>query len=1366
MSNRKSSYKLIIFAIALFVISLSASSAFSQVTVSGSTGANGAYTTVGAAFTAINGAGTQAGNNIVVEISANTAESGPAVLNSSDWTSLLVRPSADGVTVSGATTTGRGLIELNGADIVTIDGDNPNTGGTNRNLTFQNTAANTITYTSVIRVCVAATQISADFNIIRNLNLIGSATGRNAAANTSTTGSENTTFGVVAGGNGGASVPTAITSVTGTAPAGTTINLLSVDNNSIVSVARGVGFFGAAAANSTGVSITNNTIGGSGALVGDPPYTSPADTVYTKGVIVQGTTAVTVAGNTIRNILSYVVTTMAGIELTTAIGTGTLNVNNNSVTGVVNNNASGSGARGIDIASNTSTAASVSGNTVSNIQTMAGSTIFGVGIASTGPSGSLVVQKNKVTGVNSRGTGTFGAYGLSLNSGTAVAVRNNFIADVQHNMSGGGAFSTTFGVFGLRVAAGTNHQIYNNSVNLSAAYLGTPTSSLLSAAFAILGTGQTGIDVRNNIFANTNSGGTTSIAHVSVYLPSAGTSAMALTMNNNDYVFGADTARQGSGQAGTTAGTNFFTTFNPAAPSPASNLRSYTNTLNGVGNDDLSISADPQFNSPTDLHVSGVSPVLNIGATIGSVTDDIDGDARPAEGAYEIGADERLTVVSPGQIQLTAATHGGNEGTSVTITASRTSGTSGAVSVTYAMADVTATGGGACGGAVDYVNTGGSFNWGAGVGGTQSVNIPLCTDAGADPVETFTFTISAPTGGATLGAPSSSTVTITDVPPPFSGTITAGAGGTYTSITNAGGLFEAINLAGATSNLTINLVGDATGELGTNALNQIAGGFTVTIQPSGGARQIIGNSATPLLNFNGADGVTINGLNTGGNSLLIRNTGTGAAVQFINDSNDNILTNSTIEGGSTSGLISVSTGTTTGNDNIQITNNTIRDRSDAVGVPFNAINLIGTNLLGNTNTGLLVDNNQIFNFTQASVVVANSENVTITRNTVYQTAARTTALVAIGINSMIGTNDISQNIIRDMTTTLGTTGIALNDARGTTVTRNKIYNFPSTAGSTSTLNGILSNGASGTAASVTVANNFISLIPAFTNNQQVRGIVDFGFGGNTFSAFYNSVLIGGTSSGTSASWGCMRSFSAPTAFSLQNNICLNERTGGGANHFAVGDQSANTGTFVADTNIYVGTGVVAADFFDYGTASAGTAVTWVAWQTGPPTRDAASLQSNPVGAYTSALMYRDTIDLHLKDITSIARNIGTPVAITTDIDGQPRPNPSDPLVIQVDIGADEFLAPVASEVSVSGRVMTADGQGIKNAVISVQGGNLASPVFVRTASLGYYTVPQLQAGETYILTINSKRFVFSNPNRVLTVSDSIEGVDFTAEPQQ
>lgn len=90
------------------------------------------------------------------------------------------------------------------------------------------------------------------------------------------------------------------------------------------------------------------------------------------------------------------------------------------------------------------------------------------------------------------------------------------------------------------------------------------------------------------------------------------------------------------------------------------------------------------------------------------------------------------------------------------------------------------------------------------------------------------------------------------------------------------------------------------------------------------------------------------------------------------------------------------------------------------------------------------------------------------------------------------------------------------------------------------------------------------------------------------------------------------------------------------------------------------------------------------------------------------------------------------------------------------------LAPTAASVNVGGRVTTASGQGIRNVVITLtdSGGVIT---IARTSAFGYYNFDFVRAGETYILSIRSKRFTFSNPTRVLSVQESLSDVDFIAE---
>jgi hypothetical protein len=88
----------------------------------------------------------------------------------------------------------------------------------------------------------------------------------------------------------------------------------------------------------------------------------------------------------------------------------------------------------------------------------------------------------------------------------------------------------------------------------------------------------------------------------------------------------------------------------------------------------------------------------------------------------------------------------------------------------------------------------------------------------------------------------------------------------------------------------------------------------------------------------------------------------------------------------------------------------------------------------------------------------------------------------------------------------------------------------------------------------------------------------------------------------------------------------------------------------------------------------------------------------------------------------------------------------------------------AAEVSISGRVRTASGLGIRNASVVISGNSLSQPRSTTTGSFGSYSLGGLRAGETYIVTVNSRRYTFTVPSRVLTLVDNLVDVDFVAQP--
>ncbi|MDB6165819.1 MAG: hypothetical protein JWQ83_959 [Lacunisphaera sp.] len=115
----------------------------------------------------------------------------------------------------------------------------------------------------------------------------------------------------------------------------------------------------------------------------------------------------------------------------------------------------------------------------------------------------------------------------------------------------------------------------------------------------------------------------------------------------------------------------------------------------------------------------------------------------------------------PGTVQFTAATARGDEGGTVTVTASRIGG-SGAISVNYATADDSAT-------AADYVSASGTLTWADGDTSPRAITIALSSDSLAEADETFFINLGSPLwGGVNLGAVQRQVVTIhsTNSPPP------------------------------------------------------------------------------------------------------------------------------------------------------------------------------------------------------------------------------------------------------------------------------------------------------------------------------------------------------------------------------------------------------------------------------------------------------------------------------------------------------------------------------------------------------------------------------------------------------------------------
>ena len=509
----------------------------------------------------------------------------------------------------------------------------------------------------------------------------------------------------------------------------------------------------------------------------------------------------------------------------------------------------------------------------------------------------------------------------------------------------------------------------------------------------------------------------------------------------------------------------------------------------------------------------------------------------------------------------------------------------------------------------------------------------------------------------------------------MSGNVNVGTGGTFTSLTNTGGVFEYLNSAGATGNVQINITSDLTGETGSVALNELAGGFSVTIRPSGAARTISGTGTTAIIRLNDADGVTIDGSLTGGTAgntvggdaslrnLTIQNnsTSTSSAVVLIgsstNGAQNNIVKNTSIIGNDPlTTIIGISIGgATPGSAGVDNDGNRVENCSlqkSVLGV-YNA----GASTT-NPNTATVITKNEMAATTtnrlqRGAILIFNQDGAQVTLNNIG------------GINGAVGIDHygIGAGIQDSTTTTVANGGIT-----NTTISRNRINGVVSTSTVGFSAYGI--GIAGGTTGANTIANNMITGVSSpSTSPDLVSGIFVASATGSNTKVYFNSIAMTGDRMVTGGSATQMPSFgiayTADVALELKDNIFYTTQvsTGGGTNakSYAIGTLATTFANLNSNYNDFWSTGANDGGFRSGSLAGgAGTDyATLAAWQAAT-SGDANSQEVDP-------LFVNDLNDLHLLPTTPV-ENDGIPVAgVTDDFDGNPRS------MTTPEIGADELF---------------------------------------------------------------------------------------------
>ncbi|MBP9739515.1 MAG: right-handed parallel beta-helix repeat-containing protein, partial [Chitinophagaceae bacterium] len=451
----------------------------------------------------------------------------------------------------------------------------------------------------------------------------------------------------------------------------------------------------------------------------------------------------------------------------------------------------------------------------------------------------------------------------------------------------------------------------------------------------------------------------------------------------------------------------------------------------------------------------------------------------------------------------------------------------------------------------------------------------------------------------------SAAVTVRTTTTPFSGTYTINknAAQTSTNYTDFASLIEELKCVGVTGPVTFNVISNSGPyDAGVQFGNIPNASATNTITFNGNGNTITG-SVSPLVSFNNTSYVTLDSFN------IVGTTGyAGFGIHVTNQSSYLTFTHNVINVGTTStgttnaGFVasgSIAAATTAGNNArfITFTNN------EVIG-GYYSVNFIGEASYLN-NAGHNISNNIIRDFYLYGVYLSNADSI------------------------VVHNNDIN----RANRTTLSTFyGIYLATARNIKVTNNKIHDA---GNGTYTAYPVY----------VTTCVNTTGFETEFTNNTlyniNTTGLM-YGYyllGTRDGMKFYHNTIDLNLQSST----GTVRAIfisTAPTNHDFKNNIISIRGTGTGAKHLIYA--SAVSPTVASNYNVLHMDATGGTNFIGFVGANQTTLADW---------RTASLLDSNSVAVnpvFTASALG------NLTPLSINADNIGTPIGVLTDINGNIR----------------------------------------------------------------------------------------------------------------
>lgn len=983
------------------------------------------------------------------------------------------------------------------------------------------------------------------------------------------------------------------------------------------------------------------------------------------------------------------------------------------------------GAIGMSVGN--ATGASVTQNTVRNhLFTAAGD---GAGILVGAGFVSSSITRNTINNLEASNSGGYGMTGIYIQTGNAASsltVANNFIYDIRGTSWTTSVLGDT--VVGIRVAGtGTGGiNIWNNSVNLYGSYAGASGSATVTAAFMVNGTTPTALDVRNNIFVNTfdNTAGTGDKSYA-IYTSTA--NSMFTDSNYNDYFV--------SGTPGVLGAINSTDTTTIAL------LRTATTK------DAQSINSAPLYASNTDLHIASGSPARNTGDTIAGVTNDYDGDTRPQESVYEIGADEYVDSIAPTTTLLTNPPLQTN---------------SNSATFTFSGADSRPRGADKADAANDgsrapEVLTG--FECDLDGGGFTSCSSPKTYNSLAD--GSHTFQVRAKDAGGNVDPTPESYTWLVDTTPPES-TINSGPSNPTNNTTATFGYFgadggsglpaspPACTLDSAPVTCQVNYPGLSDGShTFTVAYTDVVGNtdptpasYTWVIDATAPTTSITGTPANPTnqttatFNFTGNDGSGVGGLtfqcqlDGGGYSSCASGINYGSLVEGAHTFDVRALdslgnTDATPDSFTWTVDLTAPVMSYTPLSNIAA----VADRTFTV-TASDSVGVSGVNVVWENNGGL---NGFIFNPCSLTGGTAQSGTWTCTIQSTVGSPAQTNPGT---VSYFVSASDSSSNLV---TTPSGATVVP-----GTP--RNMF-----TVGSGGTID-------------VTNFNSFVNLVVGngwtLNGNATVTGTLTLGgilnTGANTLSIACSGSITGANASNYIVG-NLQRDICGTTTYQFPVGTPAN-----GSARETNGTERAPEGVVV---NEYTPVSIIVNSF------TAPASLTVKANDTYLPglgTSGSLSRHWDVTKTGAGALNVDMTFQYLDEDVygteanSKVFRFAGTATQQPGSINAAANTFTATGVTTFSKWGAG--LVPTAAGASIGGRVLDANGNGVGGAVVIISGGDLSTPIAIRTGPFGYYSFTGLAVSRVYVVSVTGGRHTFANPTRTIDLSSDITNADFIANP--